>query len=211
MNNRVVTELGAKADPSKDRIEVDGRVVSGSARGERVYIVINKPKGVISALSDPQQRPVVTDLLGRMKARVYPVGRLDYDAEGVLLLTNDGELSNRLIHPSHGVAKRYHVKVRGVPDAKALERLTGGVWLEDGKTLPAKVRLLKETKSRDNSWLELTVFEGRNHLVKRMCAAVGHPVSKIKRVAFAGIRLGNLKPGQFRPLTARELERLRSL
>lgn len=179
--------------------------------GPRVYILLNKPKGFISALSDPEKRPVVTDLIKKVKARVYPVGRLDFDAEGVLLLTNDGELSNRLIHPSRLVPKTYLVKVRGVPTEKALEKLEKGVFLEDGKTMPAKARLARETKQKQNSWIELTVVEGRNHLVKRMCASVGHMVSKIKRVDFAGIKLGGLKPGEWRFLTERELDRLREV
>ncbi|MFQ5464585.1 MAG: pseudouridine synthase [Thermodesulfobacteriota bacterium] len=207
VNGRVATELGTKADPARDRIEVDGRVISTS--GPKVYMLLNKPRGVISALSDPGGRPVVTDLLKRLRTRVFPVGRLDFDAEGVILLTNDGDLSNRLIHPTFRVAKTYQVKVRGVPDAKDLARLAGGVRLEDGRTLPARAHLVRETK--ENSWLELTVYEGRNHLVKRMCAAVGHPVSKLKRTGFAGLTPGRLKPGEWRRLTAREVERLKGV
>jgi len=209
----VVTQLGTKADPERDRIEVDGEVISlpthrwgGRGWGPKVYVLLNKPKGYISAVSDPLGRPVVSELVKGVKARVFPVGRLDYDAEGVLLITNDGELANKLIHPRYGVPKTYLVKVRDVPDEKDLSRLKEGVYLEDGKTLPARVRLIRQTK--ENSWISLTITEGRNRQVKRMCQAIGHPVTKLKRVEFAGIKLGDLKPGSFRMLSKNEVERL---
>lgn len=207
VNRRVVTELGTKADPSSDTIEVDGKAIP--RRSPKVYILLNKPKGFISSLSDPEGRPVVTELLRKSKARVFPVGRLDYDAEGVLLMTNDGELSNRLIHPGYKVPKKYLVKVRDVPARNALDRLEKGVYLEDGKTMPAKARLVSKTK--ENSWIELTVFEGRNRLVKRMCMAIGHPVMKLKRVEFAGLKLGSIERGGWRFLTEKEVEGLRGL
>ncbi|MFQ5735806.1 MAG: pseudouridine synthase [Thermodesulfobacteriota bacterium] len=206
VNSAVVTELGAKADPEVDLIQVDGKSIA--VKGPPVYVLLNKPKGFISALSDPLGRPVVTDLV-KKKARLFPVGRLDYDAEGVLLLTNDGELSNRLIHPKFSVPKKYLVKVRGVPSDATIEKLERGVHLEDGRTLPARVRRVRQTK--ENSWIEITVTEGRNRLIKRMCKAVGHPVSKLKRVEFAGIKLGNLKTGAHRSLVAAEVERLKNL
>ncbi len=207
LNRRVVGELGTKADPLTDRIEVDGRLISTGA--PRVYILLNKPKGTISSVTDPRKRPVVVDLVSRVKQKVFPVGRLDYDAEGVLLLTNDGELANRLTHPRHSVPKKYLVKVKDVPDEKDMKKLSRGVHLEDGRTLPAKVRFVRKT--RENSWIELTVVEGRNRLVKRMCQAVGHPVMKLKRVEFAGLGLGGLKPGQWRYLTHAEVEMLRAV
>ena len=144
----------------------------------------------------------------KVKARVFPVGRLDYDAEGALMLTNDGELTNRLIHPSREVPKRYLVKVRGVPDDKTLQKLRAGVYLEDGRTHPAEVRFVRATQ-QENSWIEITVTEGRNRLIKRMCKRVGHPVQKLKRVEFAGLKLTRLKLGEFRRLTDREVERLK--
>ncbi len=207
VNGKVVTELGAKANPLSDRIEVDGKKITSGGQ-PKAYILLNKPKGVISSVSDEHNRPVVTDIV-RVKVRVYPVGRLDYDAEGVILLTNDGDLSNRLIHPTFMVAKIYQVKVKGAPTREKLQKLEKGVYLDDGRTLPAKARFLRATD--ENSWIELTVFEGRNHLVKRMCMAIGHPVQKLKRVEFAGIRLGELKPGEWRPLTDKELEALQFL
>lgn len=209
VNGQVVTELGAKADPLTDIIEVDGARITGSLRGPRVYVLLNKPKGFISAVSDPLKRPVVTDIVKVGKARVYPVGRLDYDAEGVLLLTNDGELANLLIHPNFHVAKKYLVKVKDVPSPADLERLENGVHLEDGKTFPAKARMIKQTT--ENCWIELTVTEGRNRLVKRMCMAIGHPVAKLKRVEFAGIKLGTLETGAYRLLTDEEIDALKAL
>ncbi|MBI5599255.1 MAG: rRNA pseudouridine synthase [Deltaproteobacteria bacterium] len=206
VNRRVVDALGSKADPEKDTITVDGRNIFFAAR-KRVYLLLNKPKGFISALSDPMKRPVVVDLLKKVKGRVFPVGRLDLDAEGVLLLTNDGEFSNRLIHPRFSVHKKYLVKVKDVPDGKDMEKLEKGVRLEDGKTLPAKVRFVRKTT--ENSWIEITVTEGRNRLIKRMCMAIGHPVAKLRRVEFAGVGLGKLKPGEWRFLTQKEVERLK--
>lgn len=204
----MVDQLGARVDPEKDVIEVDGKNIT--SKGPRVYILLNKPKGYISAVSDPFKRPVVTDLITKAPAKVFPVGRLDWDAEGVLLLTNDGELSNRLIHPRHSVPKKYLVKVKDVPDKSDLEKLEKGVYLEDGRTPPAKVQFIRKTK--ENSWIELTVFEGRNRLVKRMCMAVGHPVAKLKRIEFAGIGLEkNLRTGGYRFLTLKEVERLKAL
>lgn len=206
VNGRVVDELGAKADPLKDKIEVDGRNISH--KGPPTYILLNKPKGYISSVSDPLKRPVVVDLI-KGGTRVFPVGRLDYDAEGVLLLTNDGDLANRLIHPKFDVPKKYLVKVKDVPTQEEIQKLEKGVYLEDGRTLPAKARFIRKTQ--ENSWIELTVTEGRNRLVKRMCLAIGHPVAKLKRVEFAGIKLGSLNPGQYRLLTKKEVERLKTL
>ncbi len=207
VNRQTIAELGAKADPLTDDIRVDGKRLSNPADEKKVYILLNKPKGYISALSDPLKRPVVVDLVKNQKTRVFPIGRLDYDAEGAIILTNDGELSNKLMHPNFSVPKKYLAKVRDVPDASALEKLEKGVRLEDGKTPPAKARLIRQTQ--ENSWIELVVHEGRNRLVKRMCKAVGHPVSKLKRIEFAEIKLGGLEIGAWRMLTASEVERLR--
>ena len=206
-----MTKLGAKADPEKDRIAVDGRVIllgTDLKSIPRVYILLNKPKGCISAVSDPEGRPTVIDLVKKIKTRVFPVGRLDYDAEGVLLLTNDGELANKLIHPRYKIPKKYFVKVSDVPDQKDIAKLKRGVYLEDGKTLPAEAKFIRATET--NSWIELTVYEGRNRLVKKMCFAIGHSVLKIQRMEFAGIKLGRLKAGDFRMLTRSEVARLRN-
>ncbi len=207
VNGAAVTELGTKIDPEKDRVTVDGRGISTEKR--KVYILLNKPKGYISAVSDPQKRPVVTDLVKNVRERVYPVGRLDFDAEGALILTNDGDLSNRLTHPAFHVPKKYLVKVKDVPSPADLGKLSKGIYLEDGRTLPAKTKLVRETK--ENSWIEITVFEGRNRLVKRMCMAIGHPVAKLKRIEFAGIKLDIATPGAYRMLTPEEVRGLKNM
>ncbi len=210
VNGEVLTQLGTKVDLERDTVTVDGLSISGKIGGKKAsYVLINKPGGVISSLSDPEGRAVITDLLNKVRGRVFPVGRLDYDAEGVLLLTNDGDLAHRLTHPNYKVPKVYHIKVSGLPNEKDLKRLKNGVRLEDGRTLPAGVRVIKVT--RENSWLELTVHEGRNRLVKRMCMAVGHPVMKLKRVAFAGINLKGLKKGEYRILSPEEVAKLKAL
>ncbi len=209
IDDKVVTKLGTKIDVRTERLEVDRKKIS-SSKPDPTYILLYKPKGYISALTDPQRRPVVTDLIKKkFKRRVYPVGRLDFDAEGVLLLTDDGDLSYRLTHPKHEVDKTYLVKVRNIPSEAVLKKLRRGVYLEDGRTRPSKVRFVKETK--ENAWIEITVSEGRNRLIKRMCASVGHPVSKLKRTVFAGIKLTRLKSGEFRFLTEREIDRLQEL
>ena len=202
-----MTLLGTKADPLKERIEVDGKLLN--PWGPKIYILLYKPKGTISSASDPEGRPVVTELVKKAtKARVYPVGRLDYDAEGVLLLTNDGELTTKLIHPKYAIEKKYLVKVRGVPTDKTLKKLRAGIRLEDGLTAPARVRFVRATK--ENSWIEICVTEGRNHLIKRMCTAAGHPVSKLKRLEFAGLNLRGLKISEYKVLNDREVKRLKS-
>jgi pseudouridine synthase len=210
VNRQVVTEVGTKADFTKDRITVDGKLLShAQGKGDKVYVLLNKPKGYISTASDPQGRPTVMDLVKKIKTRVFPVGRLDYDAEGALLLTNDGELTNTLIHPKYHIPKKYLVKVSDTPDQKDIIKLKRGIYLEDGRTLPAEAKFIKATKT--NSWIELTVYEGRNRLVKRMCFAIGHSVLKLQRTEFAGIKLGSLKPGDFRILTKNEVEGLKRL
>ncbi|MFQ5586904.1 MAG: pseudouridine synthase [Thermodesulfobacteriota bacterium] len=203
VNGETVTRPGVKVDSDRDRVAVDGIPLPWKV--SKVYLLLNKPVGFITALSDPAGRPVVTDLVKRCGKRVFPVGRLDYDAEGALILTNDGELAERLIHPKYKVPKRYHAKVKGMPDERDLRRLEKGIRLEDGRTLPATARFLKGLK--ENSWIDITVFEGRNRLVKRMCLAVGHPVLKLKRVEFAGIGVG---PGEYRFLTKSEVVLLKS-
>ena len=212
VNGKVVTTLGTKADRGKDSIKVDGKLVTSRGGDDRVYILLNKPKGYITALTDPHQRPLVIDLLPRVKERVYPVGRLDYDTEGVLLLTNDGDLSNRLLHPRYKVPKVYLVKVRGVTNERTLDKLRRGVTLADGRTKPAEVKFIKKaTETANNSWIEITLLEGRNRLVRRMCEAVGHPVNKLKRTAFADLTAGSLKVGSYRRLRLSEIKRLKGL
>jgi pseudouridine synthase len=205
LNGRVVTELGTKADPRTDRIAIDGRPLRLSS--ERLYILLHKPVGVVTTLSDPEGRPTVRDLLPEVRARVFPVGRLDYHSAGLLLLTNDGELALRLTHPRYGVRKTYRVKVRGTPTAEALEQLARGVRLEEGTTAPATVRVVRGSDAK--TWLEITVSEGRRREVRRMCEHVGYPVEKLIRVRLGPLHLRSLQSGQHRALTAREVQQLR--
>lgn len=207
VNGRVVTKLGTKVDPDHDVVKLDGRLVRLSPG--KLYVVLNKPIGYVSTLKDPQGRPVVTDLLDRIRGRVYPVGRLDYDAEGLMLLTNDGELAHRLQHPRYGIRRTYEVKVKGIPSGDALSGVRNGMKLEDGVTLPADVAFLKRTVN--NCWMKITLSEGRNRQVKRMFAAVGHPVMKLKRVKFGAIGLGRLGRGEYRHLTRDEIQGLHDL
>jgi len=205
VNGRVVSEMGVTVDPSRDTVKYDGQPVRRT--GRKHYLLLNKPRGVISTLSDPEGRRTVKDLLPPRLGRLYPVGRLDWDAEGALLLTDDGELSHRLAHPRYGVERTYHVKLRGDVGEELLARVRRGPRLEDGDTRPEGVRLLRSTKT--SSWVTLTLREGRSHEVKRIFLAVGRPVQKLLRVSFAGLKLGRLKPGESRSLTAPEVEKLR--
>jgi 23S rRNA pseudouridine2605 synthase len=182
-----------------DRVEVDGRPVQ---RQRLAYVLLHKPAGVVTTAADPHGRPTVVDLVEH-ESRVVPVGRLDADTTGVLLLTNDGELAHRLAHPRYGVEKTYLVDVEGEPDDAALSALEAGVELEDGPTAPARTRRLGPSR------IELTIHEGRKHQVKRMLEAVGHPVRRLHRSAYAGISADDLRPGEWRELSADELERLR--
>ncbi len=199
--------LGDGADPACDQVEIDGRPLP--FREEKVYLLLNKPVGYVTTLRDPQGRPVVTDLVKSVSARLFPVGRLDLTTEGLLLLTNDGELAHRLAHPRHRVDKTYLVRVRGAFTEAARRRLEEGVALEDGLTAPATVDHVRAAGS--HSWLHLTIREGRNRQVRRMCEAIGYPVSRLKRIRVAFMELGDLSPGKFRFLTAQEVARLRKL
>ncbi len=191
-----------------DRILVDDQPLPQPAR--YVYYVLNKPRGVITGRNDPEERKSVFDLLTTIPERVEPVGRLDMDTEGVLLLTNDGDLAHKLTHPSMHVPKRYMVKVWREPDEKTLNRLRSGIRLEDGRTSPCKIRVVERTDS-GNAWLEVTVTEGRNRLIRRMLEHVNHPVSKLRRESFATISARNCERGHVRKLTGEELRRLREI
>jgi 23S rRNA pseudouridine2605 synthase len=207
VNGRVIDKLGSKADPSKDHIKVDGkRLVHFEPK---VTLLLNKPRGYLSTVKDPKGRPTVMDLLDKVRWRVYPVGRLDFDAEGLLLLSNDGDLTHLLSHPTFSIPRTYLVKVRGVPEGEKLARLKKGVMLEDGRAKAVSVQVL--TQREKNSWIQVVVTEGRNRLVKRMVSAIGHPVLKLKRVGFGPIRLGDLRVGNYRYLTLEELEGLKRL
>ena len=175
--------IGDKVDPLKDHIKVDGRLLA--SHGAKVYLMLHKPKNVVTTVEDPEGRTTVMDLIKGRMPRLFPVGRLDYDAEGILLLTNDGELAHRLSHPSFHVPRTYSVKVKGKPSPEEIRKMSRGMALEDGPTAPCRVVLQKET--RENAWVEMTLHEGRNRQVKRMWERIGYPVWKLQRISFAGL------------------------
>jgi len=205
VNGEVVRELGSKADPDRDDIRVDGRRVKTA--GKRWYLLLNKPRGYVCTRSDPEGRPTIMALLGPIAAReyLYPVGRLDFDSEGLLLVTNDGDLAARLTHPRHGVEREYEARVRGVPDAGALARLARGVTIEGRRTRPAEVALVRAVPGRDQAVVSVVVREGRNRQVRRMCEAIGHPVVRLKRVRIGPLADATLAPGEVRELSPREV------
>jgi pseudouridine synthase len=205
VNGKVVDQLGFKADSLRDHIKVDGKRLF---RPEpKITILLNKPRHYLSTVKDPAGRPTVMDLLKGVRWRVYPIGRLDFDAEGLLLLTNDGDLAYHLSHPKFSMRRTYWAKVEGVPDQKKLMRLKRGVMLEDGEAKVVSAHILR--KMEKHSWVEAIVTEGRNHLVKRIFSAIGHPIRRLKRVGYGPIGLGDLPIGQFRSLTDEEMERLK--
>ena len=205
--NGEVAKLGDRADLALDQLVVDGRKLS--AAEEKLTLLLNKPRGYVSTLKDPQGRKLVTDLVSDFPQRLYPVGRLDYNTEGVLLLTNDGELAQHLAHPRHHVEKTYLVKVRGQVSTRIKQQLEKGLLLEDGPTLPAKVANIRS--SGQFCWFELTINEGRNRQVRRMCDLLNLPVVRLKRVRIGFLELAELKPGSYRRLSLHEIERLKRL
>lgn len=205
VNGKIVRELGTKAVLGRDEIRVDGKTIKPESEG--VVLALFKPRRCVTTLHDPQGRRTVADFVNKFPMRLYPVGRLDYDAEGLLLLTNDGELAHRLQHPRYKVPKTYLVKVRGQPPAEALASLQQGVNLEDGITAPAELIVVEDDQKA--TWLSLTLREGRKHQVKRMCAAVGHPVLRLRRTKVGPIELDDLRPGEIRRLKSREVRSLR--
>ena len=205
VNGVVVRELGTKADAAHDDIRVDGRRVKGAEPTR--YLLLNKPRGYVTTRVDPQKRPTVIDLLRGVREYVYPVGRLDFDSEGLLIVTNDGDLAARLTHPSHGVARVYEARVLGVPDRHDLDRLRRGISIDGRRTEPAEIDLLGETAGQAS--LRVTIREGRNRQVRKMCEAIGHPVAQLRRVAIGPIKDARLKVGAWRELTGDEVARLR--
>jgi 23S rRNA pseudouridine2605 synthase len=208
VNGETVRIMGTKADPAQDDIRVDGRRLRPPQRIR--YILLNKPAGYVTTRSDPQRRPTVIDLLRDVREYVYPVGRLDYDSEGLLLLTNDGDLAAQLTHPRHGVERAYEVRVAGAPNAEAVEQLRKGIVLDGRRTLPADVVLLSSRRDREGT-LRLTIREGRNRQVRRMCEAIGHPVRALRRVRIGPLDDSRLKAGQWRELTPDEVQALREV
>ncbi len=207
VNGKVVDTLGFRADLSKDHIRVDGKLIIKPEAP--VTVMLNKPRNFLSTVSDPLGRPTVMDLVKKVRGRIYPVGRLDFDAEGLLLLTNDGDLAYRLSHPKFSVPRVYDVKVEGVPDEKDLQRLRKGVMLEDG--VARAVSVFPVGQGEKHAWLRVKVTEGRNHLIKRMFQAIRHPVIKLRRIQLGPLHLGKLASGEFRILRPEEVEALKNV
>lgn len=209
VNGETVRELGTKADPDRDEIRVDGRRIGQAAAP--LYFLLNKPRGYVTTRSDPEGRPTVLALIPSVRAYIFPVGRLDYDSEGLLILTNDGDLAARLTHPSHEVPREYHARVLGVPDEHDLARLRRGIVLDGRRTASADIRLLKVLGGRqEQALVAITLHEGRTRQVRRMCEAIGHPVTDLRRVRIGPIADEKLKLGTYRALTAKEVAALRA-
>ena len=204
VNGRIAT-IGTKADPARDHIKVDGKLLI--RRYPRVYIMFNKPRHVVTSLYDPEGRPTVKDFLKGVKYRVFPVGRLDYDSEGLLLLTNDGDFAHAVLHPSKKISKTYLVKVKGVVEKEEIGKLEAGVKLVDGVTAPAKVKGIRKTEN--NSWLEVTIYEGKKRQIRRMIEEIGYDVLKLKRIRINGLQIGKLEPGAYRYLTPEETDKMK--
>src|ERR1700686_410930 len=214
VNGTVVTALGTKADAETDHIRVDGKLLQGAER--HVYLLLNKPKGYVTTVTDPERRPTVMDLIKGVSARIYPVGRLDWSSEGLLLLTNDGELASKLTHASSHVPKTYLVKIAGRAAEEGIDKLRRGIRigakagprrLEKIHAAPAQIRLMKDAS---NPWYEVTLIEGKNRQIRRMFEEIGHHVEKIKRVRYGPLEL-DVHPGKFRKLTIEEVAKLKSL
>ncbi len=207
VNGVLVTRLGTRVDSSRDRVEIDGRTIPAPP-ARHTYVVLNKPRGYVTTASDPEGRPKVTDLIRGQGTRLFPVGRLDFQSEGLLLLTDDGDLARDLMRPASAVPKTYVAKVRGTPSPASLERLRGGrVAVRGRAALPAQVRIVRS--AGDKSWVEITVVEGRKHQVRTMLESVGHPVLRLRRTRYGGVELGRLPAGRYRPLTPAEVTVLR--
>lgn len=207
VNGEIVKELGVKVG-ANDQVEVNGVPLVKEAP---VYFLLYKPRGVISAVQDDKNRKVVTDFFPEIEARIYPIGRLDYDTSGLLLLTNDGEFANTLMHPKYEIDKAYVAKVKGIPFRETLKKLEKGIMLDDGKTAPAKTKVLSIDKKKQTAIIEITIHEGRNRQVRRMFEAIGHPVLKLKRERYGFLTLHGLSAGEARELTPHEVKQLRTL
>ncbi|MBI4165129.1 MAG: rRNA pseudouridine synthase [Acidobacteria bacterium] len=204
VNGQVVTELGSKADPARDHVKVGGKLLGRPARHH--YILLHKPIGYLSTVSDPEGRPTVMRLVKGIRERIYPVGRLDYNSSGIMILTNDGELANHLMSRTAAIPRTYHVKLEGQPQPEDLKKLKSGIVLDGERTAPAEIR---QVVQREKPWYEITLTEGRNHQVRRMFERIGQPVVKLKRVRIAFLTDEGIAPGSFRHLTPAEVERLK--
>ena len=204
--NGAIATPGIKADFLKDHIKVDGKLIRRTE--PKVYLILNKPVKCVTAVKDPEGRITVRDYMKGVKATVFPVGRLDYHSEGLLIMTNDGDLANAVMQPKNKIPKTYLVKVNGLPDDKDIEKLQKGIKLEDGITAPAKVRRIRQTDL--NSWIEITIYEGKRRQIRRMLERIKHPVMRLRRTRIAGLSLGRLPLGSFRYLTPDEVKKLKN-
>jgi len=211
VNGTVVRELGTRVDTAVDEIRVDGDLISATPPSKLLYIMLNKPVGFVSTVSDPHASKTVLDLLEQVEERVYPVGRLDADSSGLLLMTNDGEFANRLTHPRYHIPKVYRVRARGFVGRDVAKRLTDGIDLPEGRTAPSDLRFIEYHEPTQSTVIELTLYEGRNRQVRRMMETVGHPVRELNRIAFGSLRLKGLLPGTWRKLRPAEVETLLEL
>lgn len=206
VNGKVVSELGVKVDPSKDKVEYEGKVINKEEN--KVYIMLNKPEGYITSVKDEKGRKTILDIV-KVKERIYPVGRLDYDSSGLLILTNDGDMYNKIIHPRVEITKKYIVVVEGEFKERELKKFRSGVDIGGYITAPAEIKVLKFEDNKTT--IEVGIHEGKNRQIRRMCSALNHNVLALKRVAVGNIKLGNLKRGEYRPLTKEELNYIREL
>lgn len=204
--NGIIAEKPEVRVNEGDLVTVDGSIIEGPEK--KVYLLLNKPQGYISTAHDTHDRPIVTELVADIEARLYPVGRLDADTSGVLLMTNDGELAHRLMHPRFEVEKIYKAWVEGIPQEEAIDKMSRGLMIDGDKTAPARIKLLKRDPANNTALLEMSIIEGRKRQVKKMCAAIGHPVRTLRRDCFAGLKTGRLKKGAYRHLDKREVSAL---
>lgn len=205
VNGQVVNTLGSKADPNKDHIKVQGRLLRSSKGQEKIYILLNKPIGYLTSRSDPSKRQLVIDLVGKYRNQVHPVGRLDLNTEGLILMTNDGEFTNLVAHASHNIPKVYAVKVKGKPSEVQIKKIARGVEIDRVKTAPAKIEFIEETET--NAWYRVTLHEGRNQQIRKMFDSIGHSVVKLRRIAIGFLKDEKLKPGELRFLNEIEVKR----
>ncbi len=210
VNGKVVTEMGIKIDPAKDEVTYLGKKVT-TKDTKMVYIMLYKPEGYVTTAKEQFGRPAVMDLIKGVKERIFPVGRLDYDTSGLLLLTNDGDLTYKLTHPKHDVDKTYIAKLYGIPDEGALQKFRRGVVIDGKRTKPAKIQIIDKDKDGRFCTAEISIHEGRNRQVRKMCEAIKHPVAQLKRVATGELKLGDLQKGKYRHLTEKEVKYLKKL
>lgn len=209
VNGKVVEELSFNIDEKNDRVEIDGKKIG--INENNIYIVLNKPEGYITTVKDQFDRPSVLDLVSDIKERIYPIGRLDYETSGLLILTNDGDLTYKLTHPKHEVAKTYIARVKGIPSSEKMKQFEEGLYIEDYKTAPAKIRIIDKNEEKNYSICEIKIHEGRNRQVRKMCKSIDHPVQRLKRAAMGKITLKGTEIGKYRHLTSEEIDYLKAI